>query len=704
MPDADEGSVSGSEPPPPPATDPCDPAEFARLKRRLERERATRLELEAVSERGLRELYMREQELRLLQDIATSANLSQSVRDVYQYALTRICEFTAWPVGHIYLVEGQERPLRLRSMALWHLRDQKKFAPFRTRTPACEFAPGEGFPGRVYLSRLPDWFGDVDNDPAFVRRQAARESGIKTGFAFPVLVGQETVAVFEFFTDRVLERDEALLRLMPQVATHLGRAIERQHAEERLIQDATRDPLTGLPNRAFFVERLNQAIVHARRNPSAQFALLFIDLDRFKIVNDSLGHLAGDSLIIQVAHRLKAALRRDDLIAGPRSPVPGSSTLARLGGDEFTILVTDIDDPSDAIRVANRVEEALHPPFAVDGQEIYTSASIGIASSASGYDTADAILRDADLAMYRAKALGKARCELFDQEMHQTAMKRLALETDLRRALQNREFVLHYQPIVSLVTGGIVGFEALVRWRKPDGELAFPDEFIEVAEDTGIIVFLGNWVLREACAAARTLQERFPRAEPLAISVNVSPRQFAQPDLVAQVRAVLAETGLAPGSLRLEITESVTIGDTDRVTAVLMELKELGVRLSIDDFGTGYSSLSYLHSLPLDELKIDRSFVAEMGRNAEGFQIVRTIMSLAGNLGMDVVAEGAEAEGQVAQLRSLGCEFGQGHYFSTAVDLPAAAALLTRAGWRVEPVRGSTDANDAADGSGPATA
>jgi diguanylate cyclase (GGDEF)-like protein len=688
--------------PTPAVAEQCDPAEFVRMKRRLERERATRLELETVSERGLRELYMREQELRLLQDIATAANLSLSARDVYQHALARICDFTAWPIGHIYLVEGAGHAIRLRSTAIWHMRDPEKFAPFRMSTQACDLAPGEGFPGQVYLSRAPHWFHDVGRDTAFLRRESADESGIRTAFAFPILVGQETVAVFEFFTDRVLEHDEAILQLMPQVAMHLGRAIERERAEERLIHDATHDPLTGLPNRAFFLERLNQSIAHAKRNPRAQFALLFIDLDRFKIVNDSLGHLAGDSLIVQVATRLKSALRCDDLIAGPGSPAPGSSTLARLGGDEFTILLTDIDDPSDAIRIANRVEETLQPPFAVDGQEVYTSASIGIASSVSGYDTADAILRDADLAMYRAKALGKARCELFDQEMHQNAMKRLALETDLRRALQHQEFVLHYQPIVSLVTEEVVGFEALVRWRKPDGELAFPDEFIEVAEDTGIIVFLGNWVLQEACSAARSLQVRFPREEPLSVSVNVSPRQFAQPDLVAQVRQVIARTGIDPRCLRLEITESVTIGDPDRVSAVLTELKELGIRLSIDDFGTGYSSLSYLHSLPLDALKIDRSFVAEMGENAESFQIVRTIMSLACNLGMDVVAEGAELEGQVAQLRSLGCEFGQGYYFSEAVDLKGAAALLARPGWHGG-AEHRVEAGEEADADSPAT-
>jgi diguanylate cyclase (GGDEF)-like protein len=667
------------------AIESCDPVEFARLKRRLERERAARLEVETVSERSLRELYMREQELRLLQDIATAANLSQSVNDVFQYALARICDFMGWPVGHAYLVEERDGSTVLKSMKLWHVQDAEKIASFRAMTEAHDLAPGEGLPGRVYRSRTAAWLSDVGADGAFPRQLPARESGIRAACAFPILVGEETVAVVEFYTSRAVEPDEALLQVMPQLGTHLGRAIERQRAEDRLVHDASHDPLTGLPNRALFLDRLNQAITHGKRNPEAQFAVLFLDLDRFKIVNDSLGHLAGDSLLVQAAARLKGALRSGDTIAVTNdAAAAGTGTLARLGGDEFTILLNSINGPSAAVRVANRVEDALRLPFVVDGQEIYTTASIGIAVSASGYETADAILRDADLAMYRAKALGKARCELFDQEMHAVALKRLALETDLRRAVQNEEFVLHYQPIVSLQSNEVVGFEALVRWQKPNGELAYPAEFIEITEETGLILFLGRWVLREACCAVRALQQQFPREEPLTVSVNVSPRQFAQPDLVAQVRSIIAETGFDPRCLRLEITESVTIDDAEHVASVLTELKELGVRVSIDDFGTGYSSLSYLHSLPLDVLKIDQSFVAAMDKSSESRQIVRTIMSLASNLGMDVVAEGAEAAGQVAQLQSMGCEFGQGYYFSRPVDLAGASAVLTRPGWLAE--------------------
>lgn len=653
--------------------------EVARLQRRLDRERAARREAETVSERGLRRLYVREQELLLLQDIATAANLSESVRDVFQFALKRICDFMAWPLGHAYEVVPCNDGARLRSMTLWNWRDDFKATAFREASETRDFAEVDGLPGQVFRSRQPVWLVDVPDSENFVRRDEARASEIASACAFPICVGEEVVAVFEFFSERALPPDPSLLALLPQVGIHLGHTIERKRAEERLIHDASHDPLTGLPNRALFLERLNQSLAHARRKPESQFAVLFIDLDRFKVVNDSLGHLAGDRLIGQVAGRLQSALRREDLMArATAAPATDASTLARLGGDEFTILLADIEDPSDAVRVADRVMAALRPRFVVEGQDVYTSASIGIASSASGYADADAILRDADLAMYRAKALGKARWELFDRSLHQAAMNRLALETDLRRALQNEEFVLHYQPIVSLQTGEVAGFEALVRWRKPDGELVQPGDFIEIMEDTGLIVFLGAWVLREACRAARQLQTAFPSERPRSISVNVSPRQFAQPDLAQQVRAAIADAGIDPRCLRLEITEGAMIGDMQRVAAVLRELQALGVRVSIDDFGTGYSSLSYLHSLPLDLLKIDRSFVAAMVDNKESLQIVRTIMALAHNLGMDVIAEGPEDVEQVAQLREIGCEYGQGYYFSRPVDFDSAAALLAR--------------------------
>jgi len=599
------------------------------------------------------------------------------MRDVFQYALTRICEYMAWPVGHAYFVESHDGAIRLRSTALWHARDPEKIAPFRATTEARDLAPGEGLPGRVYLSGTSTWLSDIGVETAFPRSLPAHESGIRAACAFPILVGQEIVAVIEFYNDRTVAPDEALLHLMPQVGTHLGRAVERQRAEDRLLHDASHDPLTGLPNRALFRDRLEQAFARRRRGGSASFALLFIDLDRFKVVNDSLGHHAGDALIIEVARRLQRSLRREDLVSRAAAPdAEGGSTLARLGGDEFTVLLTDIRDPSDAIRVGERLQEALRLPFMIEGHEVYTTASVGIAVSTSDYASAEELLRDADLAMYRAKALGKARCELYDRTMHEAAMQRLTLETDLRRALQNNEFVVHYQPIVALDSREIAGFEALVRWEKPGCGLVHPGEFIQVAEDTGLIIFIGLWVLREACLTTKRWHREFPREKPLTISVNVSARQFAQPELVAQIAQILDETGIDPKTVRLEITESVTMGDAQRAVGVLSELKALGIQLSIDDFGTGYSSLSYLQRFPLDVLKIDRSFVSEMGQSPESLQIISLIMNLARSLGMDVVAEGTEAEAQVSHLTQLGCDFGQGYLFSKPVGAAAIAKLL----------------------------
>lgn len=661
--------------------------ELIKLRRRVDRERTARMDAEAIAERGLRELYEKQQQLELLEAIAVTANQATSVRDVLQFGITRICSFTGWPLGHAYLLKVTADHKRLHSTSIWHGANQEAEQAFYRDTQDRQFEVGVGLPGRVMASGSPAWIVDVASDPNFPRAQSAHLAGIQSAFAFPVLVGTEVAAVLEFFSRTTLQPDPSLLRLMSQIGTQLGRVIERQNADEKLIHDASHDPLTGLPNRALFRDRLTRAIARRQRRSDASFAVLFIDLDRFKVVNDSLGHLAGDRLIVEVAARFSASLRQTDMVARV-SAVPGSQTaattaedydtLARLGGDEFTILLDDIYDVGGAVRVADRIQEALARPFVLQGQEVYIGASIGIAWSASGYGSADEVLRDADLAMYRAKAMGKGRYEIFDRTMHAAAMNRLALETNLRHALKNSEFVVHYQPIVGLRGGEITGFEALVRWQISATELIYPGDFIDVAEDTGLILFLGLWVLREACRTMRRWHEEFPRAQPLTISVNLSARQFAQPDLVQQVRQIILETGINPATLRLELTESVTIGNAEHAIEILTQIKELGVRISIDDFGTGYSSLSYLHRFPIDILKIDRSFVTQMDNANDGLQIVRTIMSLARNLHMDVVAEGIESEANAAHLQSLGCKFGQGYLFSKPVDAVAIEHLLQK--------------------------
>jgi len=439
---------------------------------------------------------------------------------------------------------------------------------------------------------------------------------------------------------------------------------DRKRAEEQLLHDAFHDALTGLPNRALFMDHVKMAIQRSRRSGDRLFAALFLDLDRFKVINDSLGHMVGDQLLVGIAHRLEACLRPGD-------------TVARLGGDEFTILLEDLTGTEDAIEVARRVQEAVTQPFNIGGHEVFTTASIGIALSNTGYERAEDLLRDADTAMYRAKMEGKKRHVVFDKGMHDRAMELLQIETDLRRAITRKEFFLNYQPIVSLATGKVLSFEALVRWRHPERGLVMPSEFVPVAEETGLIVPLGLWVLNEACRQMRSWQKQGLAGEQVTVSVNLSSRQFSQADLIEQVSSALRESGLRPANLKLEITESMVMENIDTAIDMLTQLRGLGVGLAIDDFGTGYSSLSYLHRFPIDTLKIDRSFVTQMTDNAENAEIVRTIVTLARSLSMDVIAEGVETREQLRQLGSLGCDYGQGYLFSRPVGAGQAVALLT---------------------------
>jgi diguanylate cyclase (GGDEF)-like protein/PAS domain S-box-containing protein len=428
---------------------------------------------------------------------------------------------------------------------------------------------------------------------------------------------------------------------------------ENRRASEKLLHDAFHDSLTGLPNRALFMDRLSHRLALEKRRQETSFSVLFLDVDRFKVINDSLGHVRGDELLVEVGRRLANSLRDTD-------------TVARLGGDEFTILLEDVPNRAEALKVADRVQDELRAPFTLGGQEVFSGASIGIAHGNANYARPEDILRDADTALYRAKAQGRQRWVEFDPSMHDRAVELLQLETDLRRALERRELILHYQPVVTLDTGKISGAEALVRWMHPERGLVPPSEFIPLAEETGLIVPIGAWVLREACRQMRVWQEQVG-FEALAIGVNLSSKQFAQPGLVAQVVSVLRDTGLSPKSLRLEVTESLLMDKQPHVADTMTELRAMGVRIDLDDFGTGYSSLSYLHQYPIDTLKIDRSFVARMGVTEEGLEIVNTILSLAKSLDMEVVAEGVETAEQLAQLRSLRCAYAQGYHLSRPV-------------------------------------
>jgi diguanylate cyclase (GGDEF)-like protein len=465
------------------------------------------------------------------------------------------------------------------------------------------------------------------------------------------------------------ERAEQAERHVEELSRHIAEqeriSIQLQESKDHFRHAAFHDTLTNLPNRALLAENLKFVIERARQHEDYQFAVLFLDLDRFKNVNDSLGHSIGDQLLITMARRLESCIREVDMVA-------------RLGGDEFAILLDGIPNQAEATNMARRIQEKLQAPFSISGHEVFSTTSIGIALSSTGYDHPENMLRDADTAMYRAKAQGKACYEVFDKGMHTHAVYVLQMENDLRRAIEREELRVYYQPIVALDNGQLAGFEALIRWQHPERGFINPADFIPLAEDTGLIVPLGLWILKRACQQLNQWQWQSSANSSLFMSVNLSGKQVAQPDLVENIADILAETHVDAKYLKLEITESAVMENADMAARLLKRLKGLGVQLSIDDFGTGYSSLSYLHRFPVNTLKIDRSFVGRIGEAAENIEIVRTVISLAENMGMEVVAEGIETVSQLTQLRKLKCLYGQGYLFSRPVDAASVSAWISK--------------------------
>ena len=438
---------------------------------------------------------------------------------------------------------------------------------------------------------------------------------------------------------------------------------DRKMEEERLVHSVFHDALTGLPNRALFMDRLRFATERARRRKGQLFAVLFLDLDGFKTINDSMGHIMGDQLLIEVSRRLKGCLRTTD-------------TIARLGGDEFTILLEDLAHEDESIRVVERLQTELARPLKLGARDIQITASIGVTSSTLKYERPEEVLRDADVAMYRAKSAGKARYQIFDRDQH-TSQAQMVRGVEVEAAAENDELLLHYQPIVSLETGKLSAFEALVRWQHPALGLISPNEFIPIAEDSGSIATVGTWVLREACLQLKKWQSRFPFNPSLTLTVNLSGKQLIQPNLIDQVIETLRDTQVDPRNLKIEITETTLMENMATASALLQQLRALGIEIGVDDFGTGYSSLSYLHCLPVDFLKIDKSFVNSMVEKRDHAEIVKTILSLARGLGIRVVAEGVETLEQLVELRRLQCDAAQGFLFSKPVDDKTVETLLT---------------------------
>lgn len=455
---------------------------------------------------------------------------------------------------------------------------------------------------------------------------------------------------------RTIQLERVISKLNQEITKH-------KQTQKRLFHQALHDALTGLPNRNLLMEHLQKALQRSQRNQNYLFAILFIDLDRFKIINDSLGHAVGDLFLVAIANLLKKCSREVD-------------TVARLSGDEFAILLDDLKDSNDAIAIAERLLKELTSPIYLEERKVFTGASIGIALGSPTYQSGVELLRDADIAMYRAKAQGKGHYALFDREMYAQTLHLSQLETDLRFALERQEFMLHYQPIISLKTDRLEGFEALLRWQHPEKGLIYPGDFIAIAEETGLIVPIGEWVLRKACQQLRTWQEHFSSASSVHISVNLSSRQIKQFDFVDKLATILNDTGLNGQNLRLELTESMLMERGEKTIELLCGIKAQQVQLSIDDFGTGYSSLSYLHRFPVDALKIDRSFVNLIDAEGKNGEIVKTIITLAHSLGIKAIAEGVETLHQLTHLRNLGCEAAQGYWFSKPVNWQSAESII----------------------------
>jgi diguanylate cyclase (GGDEF)-like protein/PAS domain S-box-containing protein len=592
----------------------------------------------------------------LLQAVAVSANGSDSFDTALQVCLDRICAYTGWPVGHAYVITGSGGPT---SSPIWHLDDPDRYQSLRAASDKVGVRSRTSLIGRVFSTGRPT---SVAVDPLGVLpRPVAHAAGLVEVMAFPVMADGKAEVVLEFFSKERIELDDQLSRLIANVAGQLGHILERGSAASRLSHQNLHDPLTGLPNRTLFADRLTQALARLGRQ-TTPVAVLFVDVDNFKVINESLGHDQGDRILITMAERLSVAVRPGD-------------TVARFGGDEFIILCEGVASEAEAINIAERVGALAGAPLTLDGRDHLVTVSTGIALTA-GHDAQSAdLLRDAGAAMYEAKAAGRARSQIFAASMRARALHRLDTEMDLRRAITHGELRLYYQPIVDITSGRMEGVEALVRWEHPTQGTISPDQFIPVAEETGLIIPLGEWVLGEACRQTRVWHQADPRLAHLTVSVNLSGRQINQSDLIPVVSNVLANTGLAPSSLVLEITESVLMGDAEAAIVVLRDLRNLGVHLSIDDFGTGYSSLSYLKKFPVDALKIDKSFVDGLGTDNDDTAIVRATINLAHSLGLLTVAEGVETPIQLKALADLGSDKAQGYLFAR----PQPAATITEA-------------------------
>ncbi len=620
---------------------------------------------ESVSARE--ELARESINVQLLQQVAVVANDSPTIDDTLLECLRLICTATDWSIGHVLKCEEGEQG-RLRSARIWYLRSPERHNDFVKLTEESLHSANQGLPGRALVCGRPTY--GVDNVLAgeHERLAALGEEERLSSVCVPVSVCGETFAVFELIDAGREEVDDHLIAVLGHLGSVIGRAVERKLDAQKIRRLAFRDTLTQLPNRESFQESLDSAVAFAVRQES-RLGLLFVDLDGFKRVNDTLGHSGGDELLCQVAKRFSSAVRVSDRV-GHGDAAGGAddseSSIARLGGDEFTVLLNDLTRPEDAARVADRLLTALREPFLVAKHEFVIGASIGIASYPDDGSDAESLLQNADAAMYFAKGRGRNCYQFYTQSMNQSSARRLMIEKRLRGALDRGEFSLRYQPLRDSVTGEVGAAEALLRWKDPEEGFIGPDEFIPIAEEMGLIVKLGTWVLREACSQAQQWREEGFR--PIRMAVNLSGRQIRANGLVDIITNILGETGMSPHLLELEITESTIMQDDELTTKTLQQLDELQIGLALDDFGTGYSSINYLRHFPIRRLKIDRSFVSDLLTDPDAAALTGAIIAMAHSLRVKVVGEGVEREEQAVFLRDRGCEELQGYLFSPPVD------------------------------------
>lgn len=599
--------------------------------------------------------------LRLLIEVTAAASEAEDVYAITVRCLEKVCKLTGWPLGQAWFVNESENVLLCSSS---HYSDLM-LGDFRRSSLKRRLPRGAGLPGQVWEKLAPVWVEDLSKNADSEEAQLALAAGLKAAIAFPIWDGRKLIAIFEFFSQGVLAPDRSLLGVFEKLGLHLAIVFQRKWEQEAVRHQAYHDVLTGLPNRVLFKDRIIQALAHAHRNRQ-KLAVLFLDLDRFKMVNDTHGHPVGDELLQGVASRLNKAMREMD-------------TIARLGGDEFMVLLPEIDQVEDAAKVAQKILTAFDPSFDIQGHRFHLTTSIGISLYPHDGEDAQTLMKNADIALYRAKEKGRNNYQLYTPAMTANAVARLNLENSLRKAIQQQEFSLHYQPQLSIRSGRVIAVEALLRWEQPEGGMFMPAEFIPVAEDTGLIAQIWEWALQNGCRQLKEWQKSGVAVPGL--TMNISSYQFQHTHLVPTVRRILEDTGVDPHQITLEITEGMAM-KADYAISVLRDFKHMGIKISIDDFGTGYSSLGQLKRFPIDYLKIDPFFVREVNTDPNDEAIVTAIITLAHGLGVEVVAEGVETAEQLHTLRVLNCDAIQGFLISRPLP-PMELAARLRQGLRL---------------------